>query len=259
MPAPFPVHLWISLATSLGAGILAVVLWRRGLAPAYPGFVAYLMAECLLGIIFAGAELMLDRAAHAIAALVCLPLLWIFYLVLVREIHGKCLARFPGIAKIGQQVLVYGLIGAIILSVVTVQPDLHADNHDGALGVLYVTAAHRVVTGGGTLFLLLLTVILTWFPVPTSRNTLLHTTFSFFFFLSMTVAHLYRNLSGKTFTSNVNLGIMTVSTVCLVGWAFLLRPQGEVVEALELTPLEETSWILAHMEALNRALVRGVK
>lgn len=259
MPAPFPVHLWISLATSLGAGIVAVVLWRRGLAPAYPGFVAYLIAECLLGIVFGGAELMLDRAIHAIIALGCLPLLWIFYLVLVREIHGKCLARFPGIAKVGQQVLVYGLVGAIILSVVTVQPDLHAENHDGALGVLYVTAAHRVITGGVTLFLLLLTVILTWFPVPTSHNTILHTTFSFFFFLSMTVAHLYRNLGGKMFTSGVNLGIMAVSAICLAGWGLLLQPKGEVVAATESTPHEEASWIFTQMEALNRALLRGVK
>jgi hypothetical protein len=259
MPAPFPVHLWISLATSLGAGILAVLLWRRGLASAYPGFVAYLIAECLLGITFAGAEVIVARAIHAIAALVCLPLLWIFYLVLVREIHGKCLARFPGIARAGQQVLVYGLIASIILSVVTVRPDLHAENHNGALGALYVTAAHRVITGGVTLFLLLLTVILNWFPVPTSRNTLIHTTLSFFFFLSMTVAHLYRNLSGKIFTSEVNLGIMAISTLCLGGWAFWLWPDGEVAVEPTSAYVDEASWIIAQMEALNRALLRAVK
>jgi hypothetical protein len=259
MPAPFPIHLWISLATSLGAGTVAVLIWRRGLFSAYRGFVAYLIGECLLGIAFVGAKVTVARANHAIAALVCLPLLWLLYLVLVREIHGKCLARFPGIARAGQQVLVYGMIASIILSVGTVQPDLQAENHDGALGVLYVTAAHRVITGGFTLFLLLLTVILNWFPIPTSRNTLIHTTLSFFFLLSMTVAHLYRNLSGKIFTSEVNLGIMAISTLCLGGWALWLWPDGE--EAVKPKPAHvgETSWIIAQMEALNRALLRSVK
>jgi hypothetical protein len=259
MFAPFTAHLWLSMVTSLGAGGLAVFLWRQGLRAVYPGFFSYLVAESVLGCLYAGIGFQFSRTVQAAYFLVYQPSLWVFYFLMIREIHAKCLARFPGIARAGHQVLVYGLLGSIILSVVTVQPDLQADNHEGATWVLYVTAAHRVVTGGLTLFLLLLTLILTWFPVPTSRNSVLHTALSFFFVLLTTMAHLFRNLNGKMNTSEVNLGITALVLLCLSVWAALLRPSGEVTASLESAELEDASWILSQMEALNRALLRGVK
>ncbi|MCA2971318.1 MAG: hypothetical protein INH43_22595 [Acidobacteriaceae bacterium] len=259
MFAPLPTYLWLSIATSIGAGVLALLVWRQGLACAYKWFVSYLVAESLLGFLYAGIGSQCSRTTQAAYFLIYQPVLWIFYLMMIREIHAKSLARFPGIARAGQQVLVYGLVGSIILSVVTVQPDLQTGNHDGATWVLYITAAHRVVTGGFTLFLLLLTVILSWFPIPTSRNTVLHTTLSFFFFLLMTVTHLFRNLSGKANTAEANLGITTLVLLCLAGWAKLLRPAGEVAMPPARTEVDDASWILSQMESLNRALLRGVK
>ncbi len=259
MPAYFAIDLWLSLGTSLGAGLLAALLWNRGLASAYLGFVAYLLAEFVCGLTLTMAGLLFNSNEQVRFYLVLQPILWFFYVVMVREIHAKSLSRFRGIARVGQQVLVYGLIGSIVLSMSTVQPDLHSANHIGAIPILYLTAAHRVVTGGLTLFLLLLTAILNWFPVPTSRNTILHTTLAFFFFLSMTIAHLYRNLTGKAVTDQVNHGIMAMGALCLVAWAVFLRPAGEAAKSQGPASPEESSWIFAQLEALNRALLRVVK
>lgn len=259
MPAYFEIDLWLSLGTSLGAGLLALLLWKRGLAHAYKGFVAYLLAEFICGVALTWAGFYFKANMQARFFLVLQPVLWIFYIVMVREIHAKSLSRFRGIARVGQQVLLYGLIGSIVLSVATVQPDLHSLNHAGAIPILYVTAAHRVVTGGLTLFLLLLTAILTWFPVPISRNTILHTSLAFVFFLLMTVAHLYRNLTGKEVTDQVNHGIMAMGTLCLLAWAVLLQPAGETARQQESPSVAESSWIFTQLEALNRALLRVVK
>jgi len=259
MPAYFALDLWLSLGTSLGAGTLAFLLWRRGMAGAYKGFVAYLLAECVFGVVLAASGVLVKPRMQARVYLVLQPLLWVFYVVMVREIHAKSLARFRGIARVGQQVLVYGLIGSIVLSISTVQPDLDGSNHAGAVPILYLTAAHRVVTGGLTLFLLLLTVVLNWFPVPTSRNTFLHTMLAFFFFLLMTVAHLYRNLTGKEVTDPVNHGIMAMGTLCLVTWAVLLKPAGETARPPGPTGPAESGWFFTQLEALNRALLRVVK
>lgn len=220
---------------------------------------AYLLAEFVCGISLALGGMILTNTVQARMFIILQPLLWCFYVVMVREIHGKSLARFRGIARAGQQLLVYGLIGSIVLSIATVQPDLQAGNHEGAVPILYVTAAHRVVTGGLTLFLLLLTIVLNWFPVPTSRNTIVHTTLAFFFFLLMTVAHLYRNLTGTEVTDQVNHGIMALGTLCLVAWAALLRPAGETAKAESAMAPAESSWIFAQLEAINRALLRVVK
>jgi hypothetical protein len=260
MFAYFALDLWLSLGTSFGAGLLAALLWRRGLAPAYRGFVAYLIAECICGLTLSVAT-MQYRSSTVLARffLVLQPILWFFYVVMVREIHIKSLSRYRGIARVGQQVLVYGLIGSIVLSVATVQPDLDPTLHGGSVPILYLTAAHRVVTGGLTLFLLLLTAILNWFPVQTSRNMIVHTTLAFFFFLLMTVAHLYRNLTGNEVTQQVNEGIMAMGTVCLMAWAVLLRPAGEAARPQGPAGPAEDSWIFAQLEALNRALLRVVK
>lgn len=260
MPAYIELDLWLSSGTSLAAGLLAALLWRRGLAPAYKGFMAYLLAEFACGItLHLVSALEFKSTAQAQSFLILQPIVWCFFVVLVREIHAKSLARFQGIARVGQQVLVYGLIGSVVLSLATVQPDLHSSNHAGAVPILYLTAAHRVLTGGLTLFLLLLTVILNWFPVPSSRNTLLHTTLAFFFFLSMTVAHLYRNLTGQVVTDFVNYCIMVMTTLCLVAWAVFLRPSGETAQLHSQRSTVESGWIFSQLEALNRALLRVVK
>jgi len=258
MSAYFVLDLWLSLGTSVGAGLLAVLLWKRGLASSYKGFIFYLLAEFTCGLTLAVSGMYFPSNTQAVIFLSLQPILWVFYVIMVCEIHAKSLARFRGIARVGQQVLVYGLIGSIVLSVATIQPDLHSSNHGGAIPILYLTATHRVVTGGLTLFLLLLASVLNWFPVPTSRNTILHTTLASFFFLLMTVAHLYRNLTGQEVTDQVNHGIMIMGTLCLVAWALLLRPSGETTNpGPSGTP--ESGWIFAQLEALNRALLRVVK
>jgi hypothetical protein len=259
MPAYLQLDLWLSLGTSVGAALLAALLWRRGLASAYKGFVAYLIAEFVCGMTLGGGGLFLTQTRQARLFILMQPLLWCFYVVMVGEIHAKSLSQYRGIARVGQQVLVYGLIGSIVLSIATVQPDLQANNHDGAVPILYITAAHRVVTGGLTLFLLLLTIVLNWFPVRTSRNTLVHTTLAFFFFLLMTVAHLYRNLTGKEATDQVNHGVMALGSLCLVAWAALLRPAGETAQTEHAVAPADGNWIFEQLEALNRALLRVVK
>gem|GEM_PF-2824901 len=259
MPAYQQVTFWLSLITSLGAGIVAWLLWSRNLMNSYRAFFWYLCAECIFGIAATLLQSFGSRNAVALAFLISQPLLWFFYVAVALEIYRKCLSRFRGIARVGQQLLVFGLFGSMILSVATVQPDLETARHAAAVNVLYVTAAHRVITGGITLFLLLLAVVLNWFPVPLAPNTLFHTAVSFFFFLSMTVAHLYRNLTGTDATDNTNIVVMFMATGCLIAWGVRLLPIGESDGGLPTGNPRDGSWLLAQMEAINRALLRVAK
>lgn len=249
----------LSLVTSLGAGLVAVTLFRRGLVGSYRAFFWYLCAECVIGLVWSAIRSAGNNYYIGLAYLISQPLLWVFYLAVVLEIYRKCLYRFRGIARVGQQILLFGLIGSMILSVATIQPDLELSRHLSAVKVLYVTAAHRVITGGITLFLLLLAVVLNWFPVPIAPNTLLHTAVSFFFFLSMTVAHLYRNLTGTDATDNMNAIVMVMGTGCLIAWGVRLVPEGESDGGIPGQSPKDGGWLLEQMEAINRALLRVVK
>ncbi len=259
MPAYQQVTFWLSLITSLGAGIVALLLWRRNLVTSYRALFGYLCAEFPFGIVSALVQLIGSKKSSGMVYLISQPLLWFFYAAVALEIYRKCLSRFRGIARVGQQLLVFGLLGSMVLSLATIQPDLETGRHVGALKVLYITAAHRVVTGGITLFLLLLAVVLNWFPVPLAPNTLLHTAVSFFFFLLMTVAHLYRNLTGTEATDTVNTVVMVMGTCCLIAWGIRLLPIGESGGGVPAGDPERSGWLLAQMEAINRALLRVAK
>ena len=259
MPAYPQVTFWLSLITSLGAGIVALVLWRRNLMASYRAFFWYLCAECIFGIVSALLESFGSKKSAALAFLISQPLLWFFYVAVALEIYRKCLSRFRGIARVGQQILVFGLLGSMILSLATIQRDFETARHVGALNILYMTAAHRVVTGGITLFLLLLAVVLNWFPVPLAPNTLFHTAVSFFFFLAMTVALLYRNLTGKEATDITNAIVMVMATCCLIAWGVGLHPIGESDGGVPAGDPRDGGWLLAQMEAINRALMRVAK
>ena len=245
----------LTLVTSLGAGALAYVLWRRNLTNTYRAFSLYLIAECLTGLASAILNLVASQRVAGLSYQILQPVIWFFYIGFVLEIYRRCLHRFKGIARVGQQVLVFGLIGSMVLSIATVQPDLDSSRHVGAVSILYITAAHRVITGGITLFLLLLVVVLNWFPVPLAANTIFHTAVSFIFFLSMTVAHLYRNLTGREVTDNMNTAVMIMGSCCLLAWGLRLVPDGESDGNGGQAHPADSSWLLAQMEAINRALL----
>ena len=249
----------LTLVTSVGAGLLALILWRRNLTTSYRAFTWYLVAECVTGLATAMIIWKASRNTASLSFQILQPVIWFFYIGVALEIYKKCLYRFKGIARVGQQVLVFGLLGSMVLSVSTVQPDWESSRHIGALNVLYITAAHRVITGGITLFLLLLAVVLNWFPVPIAANTIFHTAVSFFFFLSMTVAHLYRNLTGRDVTDVMNIAVMAMGTCCLVAWAVGMVSAGEADGEVPPRSPGDSSWLLAQMEAINRALMRVAK
>ncbi len=259
MPASQQVAFWMSLVTSLGAGLVAGTLFRRGLMGSYRAFFWYLCAECVIGLAWLIIRWTGSNYFIGLAYLISQPVLWLFYIAVVLEIYRKCLHRFRGIARVGQQILLFGLIGSMILSVATIQPDLEVSRHLSAVKVLYVTAGHRVITGGITLFLLMLAVVLNWFPVPIAPNTFLHTAVSFFFFLSMTIAHSYRNLIGTDATDNMNAVVMVMGTCCLIAWGVRLVPEGESDGAIPAGDWKDGGWLLEQMEAINRALLRVVK
>jgi hypothetical protein len=255
MPAHFNIEDYLSpIATAL-SGILAWVLHRRGLFHAYRGFSAYLCADFVMGVISFLFLLFGTQRAFGYSYLIMQPIYWPLYLWLTLEIFDKALSRFRGISRVSQQVLVMGLLASLILSFATIRPELQPDLHKKGLLILYVTVGHRVVTGALTLFLLLITAFLGWFPVPLSPNVVFHTSLTFLFFLAMTVGHLYRNLTGEAVTQNMNTAIAIFAIVCMLLWIWRLRPAGEQVRGIT-NSATDSSWLLRQLDAINQFLLR---
>jgi hypothetical protein len=104
----------------------------------------------------------------------------------------------------------------------------------------------------------LLLVLVTWFPVPLSRNLLIHATiYTGYFFINNVFVMIYQ-LAGKkvvVLTTDVRL---LAAIVCYASWVFLLSRRGEErTTSLSLGRSEiEEQRLLRRLQALNTALLR---
>lgn len=246
----------LSMISVAGYLFLALRIRHLGLTPYYAHFSRYLVAEAfgVSTLVF----LMLIRRPRwaAVAYMMLQPMLWIFYFLVTLELYRGVLSRFRGISRVVQRVLVAGLLLSVLASFSGIFADLQLDRHASAAYILFVTAGHRSVVGSLTLFLLILTAFLAWFPIPISRNAILHTTLFFNYFLFLTVGHLYRNLTGTAVTPAVNLSLALLTNICLGLWIWRLRPEGEQPPKPPGKNLPASGWLVEQMEALNRVLLR---
>jgi hypothetical protein len=76
--------------------------------------------------------------------------------------------------------------------------------------------------------LFLITAFLIWFPVPLSRNTVLHTIVFAVYFLSSSLLTLIRNVLGMELVAILNVVTLVMGLACSIAWVLFLTPQGEI-------------------------------
>jgi len=189
------------------------------------------------------------------------PLLWVLQVLIVLEIYSLVLRNYPGIASLGRWMLTGGLVIAIGLSGLSLQADF-ANPNEGVRRVLYFTAIERGVMTSLAIFLLLNTAFLVWYPVPLSRNVVVHSMVCAVYFLGATMGLLVRNVAGHQVTMAVNVGLSTVDLACLIMWAALLSRAGET----ETVVLGHRRWrpqqqqrLMDQLATINATLLRTAR
>jgi hypothetical protein len=121
----------------------------------------------------------------------------------------------------------------------------------------YFYAADRGVTFCMAIFLVLMLLLLSRYPVPLSRNIVLHTTLYTLFFLSNTLSILLSSVFGLHLFTAIDSGLLGVSTLCILAWLIFLTPQGEEVRVNvpHFAPENERR-VLFQLDALNSTLLR---
>jgi hypothetical protein len=106
-------------------------------------------------------------------------------------------------------------------------------------------------------FLLLLLVWLSRYPVPLSRNLLIHSLVYSTLFLSGTVGLFARVFFGFQLSRSVSTFLVGVFAACVLTWLVCLSEQGEEVRfSVPHFGPEEEKRILNQLEALNSTLLR---
>jgi hypothetical protein len=188
------------------------------------------------------------------------PVLWLSYVLVVFELYSLVLKHYRGIYTVGRVFFFVAVAVSSVISALTVLPTM-----TGALAIrpllYYYALVERGIVTSLAIFLLLLLALVTWFPVPLSRNLLIHcSVYTTYFFVS-NVINLFWHLGGENTNYWTSMSRFAVALACYLCWAFLLSPSGEDRTAslhLGRSPLEEKR-LLGQLEGLNATLLRTAR
>lgn len=185
------------------------------------------------------------------------PAIWIFYVLVVIELYSLVLENHRGLYTLGRWVLYGGLSLSLLISGLALLPELSGGAPQRSRLLPYYVAIERGVDFSLLIFLVLILLWLTRYPVPLSRNVLVHSVAYTFLFLSNTAGLLVRVIFGFTLTGPVNTLFLGIGAVCILIWLIFLTPRGEEarVNVPNLGP-EHEQRILSQLEALNKTLLK---
>lgn len=241
-----------------GHALLLLRLWHARLLRAYPFFASYLAYRVVRGIALHGFKY--GTNAYAWVFLTSEPLFWLAYILVVLELYSLVLRNYRGIASLGRWVLTAGLFASIVISGLSLQADLSNPGERFPV-ILYFSVIERGVIFSLVIFLLLITGFLRWYPVPLSRNVIVHSMVCSLYFLSTTAGLLVRNITGHQVTAGTNLALVATSLICVVAWIATLSPAGEgrtIVLRRDWRP-EEQQRLMDQLSAINSTLLRTAR
>jgi hypothetical protein len=125
----------------------------------------------------------------------------------------------------------------------------------------YYALIERGIETSLAIFLLLLLMLVAWFPVPLSRNLLIHCCVYTTYFFANNVINLFWHLGGTDANYWTSMSRFGVALGCYFCWAFYLSRSGEDRTAslhLGRSPLEEKR-LLSQLEGLNATLLRTTR
>ncbi len=217
---PVGQSLWFANAAALA--ILVVRLATTQLQKIYRYLFAYFLIELSASVILT--QFPVHTNSYAYGYMAYTGVTHIAAIAVVLEIYRVALASQPGLARFGRASLVTVIVFASLIAAVDTLLD--KDILSGQS-----TALHRFFTLERTLdliilvFLLLMTIFMTWFPIQLSRNTAISIGGFLVFYFTRAAGLLAVNLlpaARFAFMDNVLLGI---SFAILIAWAAALREE----------------------------------
>ena len=186
------------------------------------------------------------------------PVFVLFYVLLVAELYRLILDKYRGLETLGRWAMYAATALSVLISALALLPHITPAMPQGSRVLGYEFALERGVDFSLVLFILLMLLFLSRFPVPLSRNVLVHAAIFSLYFLTSAVSLLLHALWGIRLSAEVSLFLSAASLVCVAGWLWLLNPAGETVPAhLPVFASGDEQRILLQLDAANSALLRA--
>ena len=253
----------------LGSGLTALKLFTTGLYRRYRIFFVYFIFR----VPYMTASLILTNMkglkggdgsgsfAYFYMFLYSEPFLLLAYILVVMELYRLVLERYKGLYTLGRWAMYGATIISSSISILTLLPKIAPSVPDESKWLFYEVGAERGVDLAAlVIFILLIVWFLSKYPVPLSRNVVIHTAIYSVFFLSDALVLLWRTLLGRNVESTLNVVATAIGSACSVAWWLMLSAEGEEVKAQtpQLRP-ESEERILQQLDLINKTLLKVSK
>lgn len=188
------------------------------------------------------------------------PFAWLFYVLVIFELYRLVLEKHRGLYSLGRWMMYGALAISVFISILSLLPHITPSMPQRSRMLGYYFATARGVYSSMALFILLILLFLSRYPIPLSRNVLVHTGVYSTYFLSGTLGLLLRGLFGLHLDVQVNLFLTGMSSACTLAWFILLTKRGEETRAnIPLFGPEYEERALRQLDALNATLLKVSK
>ena len=248
--------LFFELVSVVGSGLLALKLFTSGLYGRYRFFFIYL----ILRVPYITCALFLDvkSSLYQKYFMVWAPLFLLLYILSVVELYGLVLERHKGLYTWGRWAMYFATAVSVTISMLSLLPRITPAMPQRSRIAGYVYATERGVDFSLAIFILLILFLLSRFPVPLSRNVVVHAAIYSIFFLSNTLGLLLYTVFGLQLKNEVNVLFTGTSSACVVAWFLLLNAKGEEVRVSTLRfGRADQERILLQLNALNDTLLKA--
>jgi hypothetical protein len=256
MPSYDTISRLLVILSLVAYAILLLRLRSAGLTTTYRWFCGYVAAQFLRTLVL---FLIPPRTnVYGWIFLLTQPVLWLFYSMTVNELYALVLTNYSGIARFGRRALQYALLAAILISSATLAADVAAESEAYRL-LRAANVMERALVSTLLIFLLLMAVFVTVYPVELSRNLVVHTIVFALYFFSKNVGLLLRNVLGPAATRTVSASFGAAACLCLFAWIISMNRKGQtrLISFRRVWRDEDERRLLDKLEELNGTLVRS--
>jgi hypothetical protein len=254
MPSP-DLGIILQVVSLFGAVLLCLKLFQTGLWRRYPVFFWYFTFR----VPDSAWPLLLkaDSSLYQKIWMLTEPVAWLFHILVVFELYRLVLQDHKGIYTIGRWAMYAALAIAIPVSILSLIPHFTIHTPDKTRYMGYEFATARGIDFSLAIFLILILLFLSRYPMKLSRNVIVHAALYTILFFSDAFAvflHTFKIVA----TGTLNIVMIGLSCACIAAWIILLGPSGEVAppDLPSMTPKREKN-ALRQLESLNATLLKA--
>jgi hypothetical protein len=235
------------------SALTGIKLWRTKLHGRYPALLSFLLLNLVLSLVF----LTCSASGYMTYWKILQPLTWLFSVWVALELYTVILEKHKGLATFGRWIQYAGLVLSTVVSLLALLPRIRAGANGADPILIYYYAIERGVDCGMLVFLLFLLVWLTQYPVPLSRNIVIHSFAYTALFLSNSIGLFAQAFLGFELSLPVTLTLTGVFGLCILTWLIFLNAKGEEIRVTVAHFTEEhEERVLKQLEAVNQALLK---